>query len=122
MSVPILSRVQLFAAPDDAEQIAALVAAIIQAEPVIRPMTRVDQVETRRYDFTTNGIELEVMADPRERVPSLLQFDTADLDGALERVLAAGFSARTWPRVGQVEDVVIEIGDLTVAVARRVPR
>lgn len=122
MSVPILSRVQLFAAPAEAEQIARLITAIIQDEPVVRPMTRVDQVETRRYDFTTNGIELEVMADPRERVPSLLQFDTPDLDAALERVLAAGFPARTWPREGQAEDIVIEIGELTVCVARREKR
>ncbi|NMD56547.1 MULTISPECIES: hypothetical protein [Tsukamurella] len=59
------------------------------------------------------------MADDRERVPSLLQFVTADLDTALEHVLAAGFSARTWPREGQAEDIVIEIGELTVCVARR---
>lgn len=52
MSVPILSRVQLFAAPDDAEQIARLITAIIQAEPTVRPTTRVDGVESRRYDFT----------------------------------------------------------------------
>lgn len=34
-------------------------------------------------------------------VPSLLQFDTVDLDAVLERVLAAGFSARTWPPEGR---------------------
>ncbi len=122
MSVPILSRVQLFAAPAEAEQIARLITAIIQAEPTVRPMTRVDGVETLRYDFSSNGIRLEVMADPRERVPSLLQFDTPDLDAALERVLAAGFPARTWPREGQAEDIVIEIGELTVCVARREKR
>ncbi|QIP38035.1 Uncharacterized protein G9444_0791 [Rhodococcus erythropolis] len=122
MSAPVLSRVQLFAAPAEAEQIARLITAIIQAEPTVRPMTRVDGVETLRYDFSSNGIRLEVMADERTRVPSLLQFDTADLDGALERVLAAGFPARTWPPEGQVEDVVVEIGDLTVCIARREKR
>ncbi len=122
MSVPALSRVQLFAAPADAEQIARLIAAIIQAESTVRPMTRVDGVETRRFDFTTTGIDLEVMADDRTRVPSLLQFDTADLDAALERVLAAGFSARTWPREGETEDVVVEVGELTVCIARREER
>lgn len=119
MSVPILSRVQLFAPPADAEQIARLITAIIEVEPATRPMTRVDQVETLRYDFLSGGIGLEIMADDRTRVPSLLQFDTPDLDATLERVLASGFSARTWPRGGQVEDVAVEIGDLTVAVARR---
>ncbi|GAA1089720.1 hypothetical protein [Tsukamurella spumae] len=118
MPAPTLSRVQLFAPPDEAEQIARLVAAIIQAESVVRPMTRLDQIETLRYDFTTNGIGLEVMADSRERVPSLLQFDTSDLDPTLERVLAAGFSARTWPREGQTEDVVVEVGELTVCITR----
>ncbi|AUN38661.1 hypothetical protein [Tsukamurella tyrosinosolvens] len=122
MSAPILSRVQLFAPPDDAEQIARLIAAIIEVEPVVRPMTRLDQVETHRYDFLSGGIGLEVMADERTRVPSLLQFDTADLDAALERVLAAGFPARTWPPEGQTEDIVIEIGELTVCVARREKR
>lgn len=62
------------------------------------------------------------MADERTRVPSLLQFDTPDPDALLERVLASGFSARTWPREGQVEDLVVEIGELTVAVARRPSR
>lgn len=122
MSVPPLSRVQLFAPADDAEQIARLIAAIIQAEPTVRPMSRVDGVETHRYDFTPNGISLEIMADERQRVPSLLQFDTADLDPTLEQVLAAGFSARTWPWEGQVEDVVVEIADLTVCIARREKR
>ncbi|BDD80679.1 hypothetical protein TPB0596_04420 [Tsukamurella pulmonis] len=82
-------------------------------------MTRVDQVENHRYDFTTAGIGLEVMTDSREQVPSLLQFDTADLDAVLERVLASGFSVRTWPREGQTENAVVEIGDLTVAIVRR---
>ncbi|QRY83667.1 hypothetical protein JVY00_17695 [Tsukamurella tyrosinosolvens] len=52
----------------------------------------------------------------------MLQFDTPDLDASLERVLAAGFSARTWPREGEVEDIVVEVGELTVCIAGRVPR
>lgn len=119
MPAPILSRVQLFAAPDDAAQIARLITAIIQTEPHVRPMTRVDQVASLRFDFVSGGIGLEVMADERTRVPSLLQFDTTDLNAALERVLAAGFPARTWPPEGDVEDVVVEVGALTVCIARR---
>ncbi len=71
-----LSRVQLFAAPDAAEEIARLITAIIEVAPTVRTMTRVDQVESLRYDFVSGGIGLEVMADDRTRVPSVLQFDT----------------------------------------------
>lgn len=119
-----LNRVQLFAPDRDAEAIAAVIAAVLEAEPSVRRLTQESGRETVRHDFVSGGVAIEVTADDRVHVPALLEFrvaDTAALTAAVDRVRETGYEVEPWPESDPMQ-AVVRVGGVEIVVQRESPR
>lgn len=102
-----ISRILLFAQPDDVDLATAALAAIADAEPVTMRITRLDgtQVTAHLIDVGTTVIEV---APGESAVPALIELLVSDLAAVTDRLTAVATPERGGVRV--------RIGGLTVSV------
>lgn len=110
-----ISRILLFAQPDDVDRVTAALAAITGTEPVTMRMTRLDRTRVTAHLVEIGGTVIEV-APGEPAVPALIELLVPDLMAACDRLSVAGITAVATPERGGVR---VRIGSLTVAVQER---
>lgn len=105
-----VSRILLFAQPDDVDRVTAALAAITGTEPVTMRITRLDGTQVTAHLIDVGSTTIEV-APGEPAVPALIELHVADLPAAVDRLTAAGMVAT--PERGGVR---VRIGSLTVSV------
>lgn len=105
-----ISRILLFAQPDDVYRVTAALAAVTDTAPVTMRITRLDGVRVTAHLIDVGSTSIEV-APGEPAVPALLELLVPDVAAAVERLSAAGMVIT--PERGGAR---VQIGSLTVAV------
>lgn len=110
-----LSRVLLFAQPDDVDRVTATLAAITDTAPVTMRITRRDRTSVTAHLVDVGTTVIEV-APGEPAIPALIELLVPDLTAACDRLSVAGITAAATPERGGVR---VQIGGLTVAARER---